>query len=261
MKNNRKRRRLKFRDDDGQLVGSLNYISIVTEPAIGVEFEQFSAEQLEVVEKMKFSVLDEDQMIFAGPAMIPNIGMMRKDRMTGEMYDGYFTEEDIDDAVFLYHRYGKMNESKFEHKSFSTTDEIFLLHDWRILDPNNDTANAMGYDTSKLPVKTWFVMFKCTNPEMWKQLKESNFKGFSVESEILIEDFSTLAEEIKISKQEQVDVVSEGEISELEQIIETGVPVKGKYSMVYNLIKDILFAEGLNDEAKYRLMRKILKKV
>jgi hypothetical protein len=261
------RKRLKFRDNDGNLVGSLDRIDIVTEPATELDFELFSNKDVENLETMKFSVINEDQMIFAGPAMVPNLGLPRKDKATGEVYEGYFTEEDIDDAVMLYHQYGKMNETAFEHKEFAITDEIFLLHDWRILDPKNDTANAMGYDTSKLEPKTWFVMFKCTNREMWAKLKESKFKGFSVKSIVIIDQTTNenmsalLMDDLKISQGVEDSELKEEDIKEIEQAIDSGVNIKNKNSLLYSIMKDILSTDRLNKESKQRLISRILNKI
>jgi len=180
-------------------------ISQVEEPAIEVNFVAFSSE---VEEKMEFSI-DEEKMQLAGPILISNKEMYRKE------LDGYikFTDESLIKARDSF----KMNNNNFsmnvEHSDKKAPS--FVMEDWMVEPGVGDKSSKWGFSFDSL---TWFGVIKITSKDYWdKFIKTGLVKGFSVEidkaSVKIKEDFNMekpnenpeITNDIKLGKVELAD--------------------------------------------------------
>jgi len=125
----------------------------------------------------KFIFADEEQKVVVGPAMIPDINILRRDE-DGEPYWVKFSEETIKEIAMKYMKEARTNEINQDHiedKDAGT----YVFESWIIEDPETDKAKTVyGYD---LPKGTWMCKMKVDNKETWKRIKNGELRGFSVE--------------------------------------------------------------------------------
>jgi hypothetical protein len=151
----------------------VDMIAITANPAIMVKGVKLSANtQKQAV--LDFS--DDERMIIAGPAMIPDMSIYRKDE-DGE-YNVVFTQEVILQLVEKFAATKSGSVFNVEH-----TDEgapVFVMEHWIIEDPEMDKSKTFGF--TDLPKGTWFIMAKVTSKKFWEEQVKNNEKfGFSIE--------------------------------------------------------------------------------
>jgi hypothetical protein len=152
---------------------ALSKIALTANPAIELKGKYFSKE----IEYQMFS--DEEKQIIAGPAMIPNIKIKRKDE-NGNLYMGYFTKETIAKMVEIFNKnlkdkpQGVINDEHSENMV-----DAYIVGSWIVEDSYYDKSKFYGYD---LPVGTWFMEVKVEDKDFWnKGVKEEGKYGFSIE--------------------------------------------------------------------------------
>lgn len=240
-------RRARLRDDEGNLIGCLKAVSIVTKPAIELNYMLFNGQEVE----HKFQITSEELMEITGPAMLPDKYILRKDIKTKKYYNVVFSKQDVKDAAELFLSSANHNQANFEHDQSSFTNKIRLAESWIVVDPKMDKAVSLGFSSEDINEGTWFITYKVLDRELWEELKKSDFRGLSVElggyEEVVYsrEDFS----------QEQID--------EIENIINEAPTklVRSKYTLLYNILKDIVFDEKIGEDSKYKIIRKLLSKL
>jgi len=209
-------------DDNGKEFGSLDAISIVTDPAIESSFQLFNKAKLQ---HFTSAPLANEKMQITGAVMIPNKKMLREDPNTKEYFMGWFSEDTIAKCAKNYLRRKKHTQANLEHSEDFSTD-FYIMESWLVEDPDNDKANALGF--KDLVKGTWFVTYQVKNRETWNTIKDGSYKGFSVEVDAAL--FSTI-NQLK-DDQEEDDV---------------------------NKIKQIVFSSTLTDDDKERLIKAIIK--
>jgi hypothetical protein len=189
--------------ENGKEFGSLDAISIVTDPAIEMEFMLFEKTN---IDHFTSAPIASDKMRITGPVMVPNKKMTRVDEQTKEYYLGWFSEETIVDCAKNYMRRSKNRQANFEHQDDYSKD-FYVFESWIVEDPENDKANALGF--KDLVKGMWFVTYQVVNREKWNLIKDGTYKGFSVEVEAAL--FSVVTEdEIK-------DIVFNKDLTEQEK--------------------------------------------
>lgn len=155
-------------------------ISLVTEPAIEVDFIHMSKDEDE--RKPLFFEKDEKYMVY-GPVLIPDTDIYRNN---GEQeYYLSFTKESIEKMSQEYMKDFKQYNVSLQHEE--QVDEVCMVEQWIVMDSYKDKANALGFN---VPVGTWMAAFKVNNIDTWNRIKSGELKGFSVESMISLEEFS-----------------------------------------------------------------------
>lgn len=163
----KKRRRVRLKAAPGE---PLNAISLVDQPAIEQDFLLFSAEQGRVVMARQ----DAERQEITGPAMIPNKVIPRVDPETNEVYEVYFDEETVREAMVQY-----MRQSQGVNLNHGDdAGDVRVVESWIVEDPDNDKAKALGYE---VPKGTWMVTMKVANPSVWELAKSGMVRGFSIE--------------------------------------------------------------------------------
>lgn len=147
----------KFVFDPNNPLQGLNAMSIVNEPAIEELFEKFSSV------KENFSVTNKDKQIISGAALIANKKIYRNNEY-GEYYI-YFTEENVEQMSQHFLLQGNQNNVTLEHEY--AVNDVKLIYSWLAKETDG-------------PLK-WMVSYKITNDELWNQIKDEEFNGFSVE--------------------------------------------------------------------------------
>lgn len=159
--------------DDEDANTGFNLISIVKDPAIGVRAMAFRDETKPF--KMEFAI-SQDKQILAGPALIPDLVIPRKD-IHGE-YNIIFRKEQILKMVEKFNSSGSNKKINFNHSNKMI--DAYILQDFIIEDPVYNNARSYGFED--LPVGTYFIVCKVTDKSFWDTyVREEGFSAFSVE--------------------------------------------------------------------------------
>jgi hypothetical protein len=231
MNKNRPRKRFRAKDENGNKLWHLTANSIVTQPAIERDFKLFSAVEMpgfnlifsesKKLNKEVFS-FDNDKMEITGPFMIPNIDILRQDPETGELYDCYFTEQDVEDFAEMLVQDANHNQANFEHGNIFT-DKVKLKEIWIVTNPNMDKSKELGF--KNIIKGTAFNTVKVYDRELWEKIKNSPYRGFSVEIESneyqeIQKDSNDIFENLYLSKEEKLSALID--IYEFNSFIHTG---------------------------------------
>lgn len=157
---------LKIKDENEDGVFA---ISLVESPAIEENFVALSAEKVEL------KVVDDERRIVVGFALVPEKRIYR--RMNGKEFNIYFTKETVNQAQELFMKKLNLKNWTLEHEQ--KTDGISVIESWIVEDPKNDKANLYNLDPQG---GEWVVMSKIDNDEVWNDVKEGKFKGYSIEA-------------------------------------------------------------------------------
>jgi hypothetical protein len=152
--------------DDSQGVG---FISLVDEPAIGVDWIKLSKQA-----QLSFKVDKEKQLLY-GPFLIPNKLIYRHDEKMGEYYVR-FSSEEIEKIATKFNEDLNNKNINFQHTDQKV--EAFVASNW-LIDGGQDKSQNMGFE---LPEGTWFGAVKVKDEAFWTdKVKTDEVKGFSVE--------------------------------------------------------------------------------
>jgi hypothetical protein len=155
--------------DDG-----VQMISLVKEPAIGSYWVALS----ESIRQQKFTQTNPEKRVVMGPAMIPDLPIMRRDP-DGTEYHVYFSQATIRRCMEMYFQQARHLKTNYEH-----ADEIrgvAVVESWIVENPDLDKSKI--YDL-KVPRGTWMVAMKIENETIWEEfVKTGDVKGFSIEGQ------------------------------------------------------------------------------
>lgn len=154
-------------------------LSFVDQPAIQVEMHCFKDEQPRVY----FASQEKREVV--SPVLIPNQLIYRE-------ADGipYYMKADEPTIKKLYERYmlsGKWNNFTYMHEDIDAPmeeralDGIYLQRLWIIEDETQDDAFTK-YGFENLPKGTMMMKAKVNNRQIWKEIKEGNLRGISLEA-------------------------------------------------------------------------------
>lgn len=143
-------------------------MSLVESPAVEVDFLKFAKET-----PIKFSI-DEDQHIVFGCALRADFPIYRIDDRLGEYYVN-FTKDAINKLYQKFLTTNKFNEVNLDHSI--DTKGVYLIQSF--IKDESKGINPVGFE--EVANGSWFCAYKVVNKEVWKEVKEGKFKGFSVE--------------------------------------------------------------------------------
>jgi hypothetical protein len=140
----------------------------------GVEWAQRKLEQIDRQKMQSFSVVNSEERIVVGPAMIPDMPIYRKDE-TGEYYV-FFDKKTIETIALKFYAKGFQQSANEMHTK--PIEGITFFMSW-IADESKGIPKMKQFED--LPDGTWFLGAKVMNDETWSKVKDGTFKGFSVE--------------------------------------------------------------------------------
>lgn len=173
----------------------IDAVSLVDSPAIEENFIALNKEY-----KIEFAEVDSDKRILMGAALIPNKQIYRKNKKD-EFYV-FFSEATVKKASELFLKNGNQSNATLEHKA--KFDGATVVESWIIDNPDMDKSKQYGFS---LPKGTWMISMKIEDENVWKQVKEGKYKGFSIEGyfadklemseEVALESYSDYSNEIR----------------------------------------------------------------
>ncbi len=105
--------------------------------------------------------------------MVASLPIFRRDEHLGE-YFVKFEPETIEKIVQRHAKNGFSSNVNLDHET--QVDGVYLFESF-LIDDRKETPKGF----SKLPKGSWFGSFKIENDEVWKQVKDGTFRGFSIE--------------------------------------------------------------------------------
>lgn len=154
-----------LQDDD--LKQGVGRISLVDEPAIGVQWIKLS-------EQIHFKVDKEKRMLY-GPFLIPNKLIYRQDDKNGEYYVR-FSSAEIEKIATKFNE--DLNSKNINLMHTEEMVDAFVSQNW-LIEGESDKSKNLGFD---LPEGTWFGAVKIKDENFWMdKVKNDEVKGFSVE--------------------------------------------------------------------------------
>jgi hypothetical protein len=142
----------------------------------GIEWAQRKLEQIDKQKMQAFTVVNEEERIVVGPAMIPDKKIFRRD-MDGTEYEVFFTKETIRTIAEKFFKKGFQTNGNEMHDLSKPVDLVFF-QSW-IADESKGIPKMKQFES--LPDGTWFLGAKINSDESWAKVKDGTFKGFSVE--------------------------------------------------------------------------------
>lgn len=152
-------------DEEGET--GVSYISLVDKPGMHVDFLAFS-QQLKYVQ-------NEDKRIITGPAIISDVPHYRRDNEGKEFYT-VFTKEVTEKIVKKWATNGNYNNVNLDHAD--NTNGVFLFESYLI---NRERGINPPNEFKDVPDGSWFVSYYVQNDEVWNEVKQGKFNGFSIE--------------------------------------------------------------------------------
>jgi hypothetical protein len=154
--------------DDNDEAG-VEAIALVDNPAIERQWMAFSKQP----KSYQFEITNEEKRVVSGPLMVADLPIYRKDSEDKEYYV-VFNADTIRKIVYKYMKEGRTNSVNEMHET--ALDGVFMFESF-IIDERKKTPK--GYD--ELPMGSWFGSFRVENDDIWQQVKDGDFRGFSVE--------------------------------------------------------------------------------
>jgi hypothetical protein len=120
---------------------------------------------------------DEEKMEITGAAIIPNKMIIRRNPITEELYYVFFSTQTTKILSEKFMSSGKTWGVNLNHQDVMAP-ETYVTESWIVTDKNNDKSAALGLD---FPEGTWCVTMKVGSDELWEQIKNGTYSGFSIE--------------------------------------------------------------------------------
>jgi hypothetical protein len=194
-------------------------ISLVENPAIQEDFVYLSSHEIEL------KVVDEEQRIVVGYALIPDKEIYRK--VNGKEFNIFFSKDTVKKTSELYMKQLNLNNVTVEHNK--KIEGATVIESWITEDEKYDKVNMYNL---KPIIGGWAVMMKIYNDNEWEAVKRGEYKGFSIEGKF--DGFDKL-EQSKIDKMDLKE--------ELKKIIKNGLELESQ-------MVELSLAEDVERESK-----------
>lgn len=190
--------------------GDLFAVSLVEDPAIESNFIALS-KQKQIVQ------LENEKRLLVGAALIPNKPIYRN--INGREFYISFDEATIEKLAqdFLANDY--QHNITIAHQQ--GVDDIVVVESW-IKTSEND--KSVGYGLNE-PIGTWFISVKVNNEEIWNRVKNGDYKGFSIEAMVGLDENLELNNQLSmneelIEKLREIIYEAIGKTNKAEEIIQ-----------------------------------------
>ena len=149
-------------------------ISLVEDPANEMQFIMLSNTKKDVLK-----LANEEKQLLTGVVLMPNQKIYRRDE-NGKEFEIFFEADVIEKLSQDFLKNGFQKNSTYNHNENNWLQDISVVEQWILEDPENDKANALGF--KDLPKGTWMVTFKVSD-EIWGDyVKTGKVKGFSIDA-------------------------------------------------------------------------------
>ena len=147
-------------------------ISLVDDPAVMSNFQAFDSQK----KMLMYEVADEEKRLVRGVVMRADFPIFRRDKEMGEYYIIYKSDT-IRQMAEKYLVENRQNNVNLMHAADSDVDGVQMVQ-FFIKDTSAGVAPA-NFD--EIADGSLFGEFHVTNDEVWEQIKDGTYKGFSLE--------------------------------------------------------------------------------
>lgn len=178
--------------DEQQMASGIDAISIVEAPAIESNFVALKNHEV------KFAKVDGEKRILMGPILIPDKPIFRNQVVNGEKEEFYiyFSKDTVRKASQMFLMKGNQAKATVEHEL--EVQGVCMVESWLKEDMEKDKSAIYGMND---PIGTWMGCLKVNNDQVWNDVKDGKFKGFSIEGyfadKMSMSKQPTVMEEIK----------------------------------------------------------------
>ena len=183
----------------------IDRISLVNDPAVDAYFVSFSKDKIQ-----QMFTTNEEQKMITGVVMRCDYPIYRNDEHLGEYYIN-FSADVIKHMAQKLLRDNNQNNVNIEHMFNSDVEGVEMVE--LFIKDRNKGKNPIGFED--INDGSLFATFKVDNQDIWQQIKNGTFKGYSLEGlfnyvipdnntdeviedeEKLIDDIETLIEQIR----------------------------------------------------------------
>jgi len=155
--------------DEKQENAGIDAVSVVENPAIEEDFVALKKHNVEL------KTINEEKRVLMGAALVPDKQIYRRNEKNEEYYI-YFSADTILKASQLFFKKGNQNNATTEHNE--KVSGMTCFESWIVEDKEKDKSALYGFD---VPVGTWMLSMQVNNDDVWKDVKEGKYKGFSIE--------------------------------------------------------------------------------
>lgn len=141
-------------------------MSLVECPAVDIDFQAYSKESL------AFSINEEQHIVF-GCALRANYPIYRRSVTLGEYYT-VFSAEVIKQ---LYEKFMIEGHQAVNLEHGTDTEGVYLIQS--MIKDSKNGISPVGFES--IEDGSWFCAYKVENEAVWEQVKNGDFKGFSIE--------------------------------------------------------------------------------
>ena len=218
--------KLTIKEDD--INSGVDFVALVDSPAILRNFLAFSKHE-------KF-IANEEKRVVTGPLMIPEIPIYRRDD-TGEFYVvfGRDTIYQIAQKFMKELRNDKVNQM---HQPDQKVQGVYMFESF-IINSERGIHTPKGFE--HLPDGTWFGSYKIDNEEVWQQVKNGTFNGFSVEGFFEM-NMERVTDDELLTK--VIDIIKEGKVNKPSQVTLNSMTKENAFKLLTEA-KKILFGESI----------------
>jgi len=124
-----------------------------------------------------FQIVNEDEHIVTGCLMESDLLIYRNNETMGEHYVK-FSSETIKQIAIKWAKQKFQTNVNLMHDSNKMVKDVTMFESW-LVDKNRGIQPMKGFED--VADGSWFGSFYVENPEVWQQLKDGTFRGFSVE--------------------------------------------------------------------------------
>lgn len=159
---------------DDSLTDGVYAVSLVTKPAIEMDYVLLSKDGKDRIEIVLDKLADKKRKVVCGAVLVPDKVIPR---------DGFnivFSADTIRKISENFLIDGNKDNVTIQHKL--SVNKVKLIESWIVEDPELDKSKALGFVDVK--AGTWFASYKIEDDNLWTEYLETGIlKGFSIEGE------------------------------------------------------------------------------
>jgi|LakMenE01Jun11ns_1017448.scaffolds.fasta_scaffold9958518_12 hypothetical protein len=130
--------------------------------------------RLSTLSNLNFQEYNEEKRMVTAPVMLAETKIPRFSPQLGKYYVK-FTKETIEKMMKKYFKENKIHKVNVNHDSKQQKEKIYMMESYIVGD--RTTSNVFP----DLPEGSWVATFYVDNDEVWKEIKEGTYNGFSLE--------------------------------------------------------------------------------
>ena len=130
--------------------------------------------RLSTLSNLNFQEYNEEKRMVTAPVMLAETKIPRFSPQLGKYYVK-FSKETIEKMMKKYFKENKIHKVNVNHDSKQQKEKIYMMESYIVGD--RTTSNVFP----DLPEGSWVATFYVDNDEVWKEIKDGTYNGFSLE--------------------------------------------------------------------------------